>query len=188
VLQCIALTGLSCSVTCTMRDSISVVTVAGRPVRGASLRSASMPPSRKRWRHSATWRRSRPASTAMSLFCRPRRPAGPRPLSAEAEPALAGPWPTLEAPAPCARPVQSSWQPASLQPPERLEYAGSDKFYYFTRTALAGLARGWGPLRLQGARLSALRLCGLPFLVSSRAAGAFALRVEAPIGVSSTWW
>jgi hypothetical protein len=42
----VALIGLSCSVTCMMRDSISAVTVAGRPERGASLRSASMPPSK----------------------------------------------------------------------------------------------------------------------------------------------
>jgi hypothetical protein len=30
-----------------MRDSISAVTVAGRPLRGASLRSASIPPSKE---------------------------------------------------------------------------------------------------------------------------------------------
>lgn len=48
LLQCVALIGLSCSVACTIRDSIWAVIVAGRPLRGASLRSASMPPARKR--------------------------------------------------------------------------------------------------------------------------------------------
>ena len=72
VLQCVTLAGLWCKETGTMRDSLSAVTVAGRPARGSSLRSASMPPCRNRCRHSATWRRFRPTSTAMSLFCGPR--------------------------------------------------------------------------------------------------------------------
>ena len=48
VLQCVAAAGLVCSVTCTIRDSPWAVRVGLRPERGASWRSASMPPWRKR--------------------------------------------------------------------------------------------------------------------------------------------
>jgi len=44
VLQRVALAGRSCGVACTMLDSISVFTLAGRPERGASLRRSSMSP------------------------------------------------------------------------------------------------------------------------------------------------
>lgn len=56
------------------------------------------------------------------------------------KPPLAGAWPAHATPARCARQVQSSRQPASLQPPGRLGYAAPHTFYDLTRTALAGQA------------------------------------------------